>query len=159
MFTSLSSVNLLLGTLQYCGSRQTNMRVASCTLFIVVSAVVGELLKIPFTAEVLYIGVTATAAAFGGTVLLLLPLLKWRGGGAASRRAANNLAGLVISAIGAGIFVVSPLLDRVFCECLPPGIGPYFAALPVAFFGCDIGFVGLLIFLLQSTAPKHSRLE
>jgi drug/metabolite transporter (DMT)-like permease len=77
MSTSLSSANLIIGTLQTIKHPMNTQRLArGCCAAIVALALLGDYwYVIPFTTEVLYGMMTAIAAAFGGVMLVLLPIL------------------------------------------------------------------------------------
>jgi hypothetical protein len=77
MSTSLSSANLIIGTLQTIKHPMNTQRLArGCCAAIVALALLGDYwYVIPFTTEVLYGMVTAIAAAFGGVMLVLLPIM------------------------------------------------------------------------------------
>ena len=99
MFTSLSSAHLILATIYDCRTTvmtKTNNNFSPRFTFVVekiffsvsawhsvlvttiiaVAAIVGEGYGVPFTGEVLYIGVTAVAAALAGYVFVATPLLQ-----------------------------------------------------------------------------------
>ena len=104
MFTSLSSAHLILATINDCHGINSNAdstihnfphhfsTLVKKTFFIVshkhsivvsvviaTAAMLGEWFRVPFTAEILYIGVTAAAAGLAGYAFVVIPILQVRG--------------------------------------------------------------------------------
>ena len=89
-------------------------------------------------AEGLYIAVTAVAAAVAFCGLVIPTVLS--PGGLLSYKACC----LSIVLLGAGLFGISPVSDVLLCEVLG---NPWGNLLSPAFLGCDIAFLGLLMFV------------
>lgn len=76
MFTALSSANMFVGTLEFLHVRISNLTVALVCICLMEASIMGAYFRTPFWAELLYIGITAVAAAFAGWVLVIWPLLQ-----------------------------------------------------------------------------------
>jgi hypothetical protein len=83
--------------------------------------------------EAEYIGTTLLAAAAAVHVLLVRPWLD-------NKPLPRSLC---LAALGAALFAAGPVLDRHLCRHLG---NPFGNMLLPAFFGCDLGFLGLYWF-------------
>jgi len=138
-WTCTSSAFLALAVLNdggYLDDRNIATRLIS--LLVPVAAVWGGHVArengVTWVSEIEYIGTTAFAAVLAIYILIAKPYL-------ATGKMPNDLGHLAIAVVGCLIFAAGPPLDAYMCKIVG---NPYGNMLLPAFFGCDIGFIGLL---------------
>jgi len=159
MFTGLCSLHLLLGSLEDSDSKNDSWSGFAAvwsrlgTLLLVLLAIAGENVHIPFALEFVYVGMVLIGTAASICLLFLPPIIDYLTG--KSRQLPEWYKGLLLAALGSLFFFGAVFPDRWLCEYLGHN---HFSAVVIGFWGCNLTFIGFW-FYCRAKAKEYKSSE